>query len=327
MFFIVLVELIVIVFILSRFSKHTSKNLIPHESDLPIHPFIGNENDPFLGYKLKKNFFQLYDGDIIKLERTTTIETNSFGIRDREFQVPKPNNTVRIIILGDSFTFGLGVELNETYAKILEDKLNKLETEKTYEVLNFGVPGYNTTQEIEFFKLYGIQFEPDIIILAYTGDDLQDSVGTLEMKKQYIIKKFGEDYNVSDPRVFREIVRINYIISEKNIRKNLIKPDYKIYEILNTSFMKLKAIISPDTPIIIVKFPTSEKETYALKKIGLRRLILERYPALLKVSWLNFDPHPPVSWRIIRLEELEDYPAENPQVLSIKECIRGLFGS
>ena len=70
-----------------------------------------------------------------------------------------------------------------------------------------------------------------------------------------------------------------------------------------------------------------EKLAYALKKIGLRRLILERYPALLKVSWLNFDPHPPVSWRIIRLEELEDYPAENPQVLSIKECIRGLFGS
>ncbi|RLF16751.1 MAG: hypothetical protein DRJ66_02680 [Thermoprotei archaeon] len=64
----------------------------------------------------------------------------------------------------------------------------------------------------------------------------------------------------------------------------------------------------------------------ALKKMGIRRLLTEDYPRTTLESWLNWDPHPPVSWRIIRLEQLKGkFPTEHPLVYSAKECISGLL--
>ncbi len=101
---------------------------------------------------------------------------NSDGMRDREYALLKPADTLRIAVLGDSIAFGSGVEMNQTFAKVLEDKLNQWSvTNKEglkYEVLNFSVHGYNINNEIEQLKVKADKYAPDIIVLSYCINDI-----------------------------------------------------------------------------------------------------------------------------------------------------------
>lgn len=115
----------------------------------------------------------IFYGTVTKL-KPTSIKINSYGFRDYEYSISKPNNTFRIIGLGDSNTFGWGVELNETYLKVLEKRLNKNLKSKKYEMLNLGVIGLNTLQEVELFKEKGRELNPDLIIIGFTSNDIED---------------------------------------------------------------------------------------------------------------------------------------------------------
>jgi len=67
----------------------------------------------------------------------------------------------------------------------------------------------------------------------------------------------------------------------------------------------------------------------ALRKIGFRRLQFERSPAYRLQNWLSWDPHPPLYFRVARLEKMEKAPAEVKHTLfqSAKDCIRGFFAA
>lgn len=108
-------------------------------------------------------------------EFSTHIQINSQGLRDREYSFGKPANTERIAVVGDSFVFGYGVELNETFVKILENKLNK-RSNKTFEVMNFGTSAYGTEQEYLTIKNEVIRYSPDVIILVFFSNDLKDNL-------------------------------------------------------------------------------------------------------------------------------------------------------
>ena len=106
----------------------------------------------------------------------TFVKTNSFGFRDYEFKEYKENGVYRIIVVGDSVTFGWKQEVNETYPKILEKILNTPHNKTCrFEVYNMGIMGYNSEQEIELIKTKVIQFNPDLIIVGYVFND--DQIG------------------------------------------------------------------------------------------------------------------------------------------------------
>ena len=79
----------------------------------------------------------------------TPFSVNSYGMRDLEILLSKPDGVCRIAVLGDSFTMGSGVRLSETYVKILERLLNADSGRSRFEVLNFGVAGYDFEREVE----------------------------------------------------------------------------------------------------------------------------------------------------------------------------------
>ena len=95
------------------------------------------------------------------------VRLNSSGFRDAERSPAKPPGSCRIIALGDSFTFGSGVALEDSYVKVLERKSSF----DRVEILNFGIPGYNTLQEVAFFKRLAINYQPDIVLLGYVLND------------------------------------------------------------------------------------------------------------------------------------------------------------
>jgi hypothetical protein len=102
--------------------------------------------------------------------RGRPLNINSRGLRDREYPYAKPAGTQRILVLGDSFTWGYGVGDSEIFTEVLEAKLAS--ERLPWEVINTGVSGWGTDQELLFLKSEGHKYSPDIVILAlYLGND------------------------------------------------------------------------------------------------------------------------------------------------------------
>jgi len=93
---------------------------------------------------------------------------NSEGFRNREHNINKSNQTYRILIIGDSFTFGQGMrDIKQVYPSLLEKYLNENSQKYKYEIINFGVPGYNSICKINLLKEKGLKYRPDIVIIQH----------------------------------------------------------------------------------------------------------------------------------------------------------------
>ena len=100
---------------------------------------------------------------------------NTDGFRDRDFIIPKPPSIYRILVLGDSFVWGVGLDMKDTLPKILESMLHKEIKTPTIEVINAGEGGYNTRQELLRFRDKGLKYEPNMVILVYFLNDVLNS--------------------------------------------------------------------------------------------------------------------------------------------------------
>jgi len=99
---------------------------------------------------------------------------NNQGFRmNRDVSIKKPNDVIRIILLGDSFTEGGGVDDGETY----DAQLTKLLPTK-YEVINMGRSGTGTAQQLPFLKEVGLKLSPDIVILFFYQNDFYDNINS-----------------------------------------------------------------------------------------------------------------------------------------------------
>ncbi len=91
------------------------------------------------------------------------IAYNEYELRDEAFPIQKPRGQKRIIALGNSTTFGSGVAANETWPKKLQEKLGP-----KWFVINAGGQGSSLSKGIEFMEGQGLEFEPEIIIFAFS---------------------------------------------------------------------------------------------------------------------------------------------------------------
>jgi len=132
---------------------------------------VYREPDPVLGWRLKPNF----RAEIRKPEYRVEIAMNSAGWRDVEHTIEKPAHTYRILVLGDSYMEAYAVPFEHMLARQLQQHFNEI-GDKNIEVLNFGVGGYGTLQETLAYEQYGVQYDPDLILLGfYAGNDLEDN--------------------------------------------------------------------------------------------------------------------------------------------------------
>lgn len=103
---------------------------------------------------------------------------NAEGFKDREFILEKGKDEIRIVMLGDSITKGSGVLLGKTFSdqleKLLNQKSKRIGSNLKYEVMNFGVGGYNIVSEIEVLKVYALKYYPDIVVLNYFFNDNEE---------------------------------------------------------------------------------------------------------------------------------------------------------
>jgi len=108
-------------------------------------------------------------------EMSVEFRLNAMGIRsDREYTMLKPPGVFRIVGLGDSFTQGYEVNVEETYLYQLEKILK--ERGYTVEVINLGVSGFGNAEELIFLKKFGFRFDPDVVIVGHFTNDIIDNM-------------------------------------------------------------------------------------------------------------------------------------------------------
>src|SRR5580765_3181920 len=107
--------------------------------------------------------------------QSPVVRTNSFGLRSPEVAVPKPDDTFRILLLGDSFTFGMRVADDEQiFARRLELHLRERYPSRRIEVVNGGVLSYCPLLEYLEYRHYLHALEPNLVILNFNMSDVQD---------------------------------------------------------------------------------------------------------------------------------------------------------
>jgi lysophospholipase L1-like esterase len=123
----------------------------------------GVSSDPLIGHYHRPNRQAFLMG--------VQFDTNSKGLRDREFSYEKPPGRLRIMMLGDSFTVGWGAKFDETFPKRIERMYADRGIQA--EAINTGVGNYNTIQEVEYYLREGYKYNPDIVVLNFTFNDAE----------------------------------------------------------------------------------------------------------------------------------------------------------
>ena len=118
-------------------------------------------HDPLLGWRSRPGLRNEPAFD------DATLSTNRLGLRGEKTPAPRPApGMTRVLVLGDSFTFGEDVGDHETYVARLDRALPRTE------VLNFGVHGYGHDQMLLLFRETGQRYAPDVVVLGFVYDDI-----------------------------------------------------------------------------------------------------------------------------------------------------------
>lgn len=123
--------------------------------------FLAASDDPDLAYVLVPNTGGRAWG--------CEVSVNSLGFRDREYERQKPDGVTRILVLGDSITFGNHMPVADTYPEQLEALC--AEAGARVEVLNLGVGGYDLLDEIALLERRGQALAPDRVVVGYCIND------------------------------------------------------------------------------------------------------------------------------------------------------------
>lgn len=191
----------------------------------------------------------------------TKFHTNSQGLRDREYPQSKPEGKYRILVLGDSFTWGYGVEDNEIYTEILETILPETE------VINLGVTGYSLQQEILYFKRKGLEYSPDLVVVGFClndiyPEDIDKAMGTSGLKV---------DDGTGNPLTRKGL----FVVFKQAIRRSSAMYRF-VVDRLNTNEALVKALVKLGIKDSLAGFESLDVNIMPALRV---------YPPSLKLSW------------------------------------------
>lgn len=178
-------------------------------------------NVPFLGYEttniIKQGEYLYYPeigthlfsnrvAEHTSPEYSVVYSTNSIGFRDREHTIDKNSNVFRIVVLGDSYAQALQVPFEQSFPYLLEQKLNSnANIQKEIEIINLGWSGFGTDQEYLTLKYIGLEYNPDLVILAFlTGNDLRSNYAEFENKYKHVYQNGNISSNLKPFFVINE---------------------------------------------------------------------------------------------------------------------------
>src|SRR5262245_5794214 len=116
--------------------------------------------DPVLGWRPQPN------STYHSVRFNVTYTTNSRGLRGPEQRLERSAGLKRIVVLGDSFAWGWGVNDDDVFPRVMAAQL------RDTEVVNLGITAFAVPQEFDYLKIEGILYQPDIVVLALCQNDI-----------------------------------------------------------------------------------------------------------------------------------------------------------
>ena len=141
-----------------------------YQARRPVVQGIYGAYHPQLGYVLQKNLHNVRLSYPDQLDYTLGTNTHGFRGPDWDLSASRKN----VVILGDSFAFGWGVQWEETIGKILEKNLQK--TDRAYQVINLSMPGWDIDLIVRSFELYKDILKPVAVVYVFCPNDLLGSI-------------------------------------------------------------------------------------------------------------------------------------------------------
>ena len=131
------------------------------------------------------------------------VATNGQGLRGAKDIAPRrPANGLRVLCLGDSFTYGVGVDDRFAYPALLEHLLKERLPGMAVEVANAGVPFYDLFDETAYFLEKGRRMQPDVVVLQFYINDLESMAGAFF--REGLLAREGGEYSRLDQLSGRE---------------------------------------------------------------------------------------------------------------------------
>jgi len=123
-------------------------------------------------FEFKPHASGVFPGNV-DMARTFPYRTNAHGLRDRD-RAGKQPGVKRVLVLGDSYTWGYAVAEEEAFPQTAE-RLLKERGHPDIEVINAGIPDYNSRQERQLLEKLLPIYQPDAVFLAYVVNDAEPS--------------------------------------------------------------------------------------------------------------------------------------------------------
>ena len=138
------------------------------------------------------------EGDFYTLEKgegyPPNEENNVDGLRDATRPIETREGLTRVVILGDSVTYGHGVDASQAFPQVLERKLR--EDDRDVEVFNMGLPGWSTRQERIAYQRIARKYKPDVVVLAVCLNDLAELQMNLTKPPGFLLALFKHSATV-----------------------------------------------------------------------------------------------------------------------------------
>lgn len=223
-------------------------------------------------------------------EYTIRVETNRFGLRGPETTLEKPPGVRRVLFLGDSFTFGMGVEYEQTFSRLVQEMLENRGLGEI-EALNSGVISWGGVNELLFLEKRGLKFQPDLIVWQVCHNDFDDNEQSslLALGENEEIRPGSPDRrlklitSVFDALPFKEILESSYLFNHLRVMLNITirqggkaalsnaerernangASPYRFTELLTERLLRTAG--EQDVPVIGLWFDLSELQRAALK--------------------------------------------------------------
>lgn len=245
-------------------------------------------SDPTIGYEPTP--FHVYSGD---KPGEFTDRTNSLGFRDREHSVARQAGVGRILVLGDSVSMGLTTKrFQDIWPVALERELRR--RGRKIEVINFGVAGYNTQQEVGMLRQKGLAFAPDLVVLQYSMNDTEQfDGGIMRDLKSFEAGSGKVERSLLSPILVRSaLYRLVYFnLFPRNLEEKKRARDRQLARLeedtVDESFALLRRTAEENGfPVLVVVFPYFNRQGVPNDDLG-----MDQYPRIARLSRANGFEH------------------------------------
>lgn len=225
-----------------------------------IEPFHDRE----IIYQLKPNLNTYF-----KMAR---FKTNSKGLRDKEYSMTKPKNTIRVAVVGDSLSMPAGVNIEDAYHSILEEEFNTSCPSKNYEFINFAVAGYYLSQYWAVIRDKVMKWNPDMILIGFDQYNDYELPPYELFERAYKVKDKGHPFFFQSFAIkgIKQLIKKVVHRDSQNNRGMNGKPTFTEEQIdyMNKVFSNIGAFSKENNiPIVVANLGITPSEQHKLQNI------------------------------------------------------------